>query len=393
MCGKWVSMDKNKNFNRLFSQYFNIAEVFLFAKGRVGLYVILKALGIEAGDSVAIPGFTCIVVPNAIRALGAVPVFYDIDSSSYNGSPKYLEALSVEQPKALIIQHTYGIPCAAERLTQWADQRGIPVIEDCCHAFGSKLSGQLCGTFGKAAFFSGQWNKPFSTGLGGMLVVNDEQLAHNVGNLLEKEMVFPSSLYNARVALQLKIHDLLVIPRTNAIITRLYRLLSSIGFSIGSSSPCELKGEIPHNYFMGMSPAQMKRGVREMGRVNDNIAHRKKLVKFYEQELPIAGFSTIQLQEEEDPVFVRYPVRVQNKNEILSAALHKGFEIGSWFESPLHPEKKDLERFGYQLGSCPEAEKAAREVINLPTYRKTTIEEARLVIEFLQKYANPIEYY
>ncbi|MGI6455384.1 MAG: DegT/DnrJ/EryC1/StrS family aminotransferase [bacterium] len=60
---------------------------------------------------------------------------------------------------------------------QWASARGIPVIEDCCLAFGSRYKGQLCGTFGIASYFSGQWNKPFSTGLGGMLVVNEEDLA------------------------------------------------------------------------------------------------------------------------------------------------------------------------------------------------------------------------
>ncbi|MGC9329253.1 MAG: DegT/DnrJ/EryC1/StrS family aminotransferase, partial [Candidatus Hinthialibacter sp.] len=59
-------------------------------------------------------------------------------------------------------------------------------------------------------------------------------------------------------------------------------------------------------------------------------------------------------------------------------------------ESPMHPEKKDLSKFGYQLGSCPEAEKASREVINLPTHKKVSIKEAERVVNFLKNYASPI---
>lgn len=222
-----------------------------------------------------------------------------------------------------------------------------------------------------------------------MLIVNDDRLAHQVGEIVENEMVSPSGFYNARVALQLKLHDLLVTPRTNSIMTKLYRLLSYGGFSIGSSSPCELKGEIPRNYFMAMSPAQMKRGAREMERIRENLSHRNQLAEFYEQELPKAGFSTVQRGCGVEPVFVRYPVRVRNKDEVLSAALRKGAEIGSWFESPLHPEKKDLERFGYRPGSCPEAEKAAREVVNLPTHRKVSLDEAGRLVGFLERYGVP----
>jgi perosamine synthetase len=64
-------------------------------------------------------------------------------------------------------------------------------------------------------------------------------------------------------------------------------------------------------------------------------------------------------------------------------------EIGSWFESPMHPEKDDMTKFGYTLGTCPESERAAQEVVNLPTHLKITQKEARRVLDFLVKHAKP----
>ena len=89
---------------------------FAFWKGRVALYAILQALGVGAGDEVLIAGFTCVVVPNAVRFLGAQPVYADISIGSYNLDPASAAQAITPRTRAMIVQHTLGIPAPLEEL-------------------------------------------------------------------------------------------------------------------------------------------------------------------------------------------------------------------------------------------------------------------------------------
>jgi dTDP-4-amino-4,6-dideoxygalactose transaminase len=86
---------------------------------------------------------------------------------------------------------------------------------------------------------------------------------------------------------------------------------------------------------------------------------------------------------------VRYPVRVVDKDRTLSEAGKAGIELGSWFESPLHPSGVALSVYDYQLGMCPEAEKAAREVVNLPLHPRASENTAKKTVAFLTDVTQP----
>jgi dTDP-4-amino-4,6-dideoxygalactose transaminase len=108
-----------------------------FWKGRVALFAILRALGIGPGDSVLVPGYTCVVVPSAVQFVGAKPVYVDIEADGYNIGRKTVEeaynrALESGQrpPRAVIIQHTYGIPPEVGPLFEFAREHRLFVIED-----------------------------------------------------------------------------------------------------------------------------------------------------------------------------------------------------------------------------------------------------------------------
>ena len=90
-----------------------------------------------------------------------------------------------------------------------------------------------------------------------------------------------------------------------------------------------------------------------------------------------------------DPVLVRYPVRVAEKAKALAEAAGHFIELGSWFECPLHPIETPLEAYGYASGSCPVAEQAAREVVNLPTHMRVSEKTARRTVEYLARFAPP----
>ncbi|MFQ5486672.1 MAG: DegT/DnrJ/EryC1/StrS family aminotransferase [Desulfobacterales bacterium] len=373
-------------FENQIKDYFKAVGVFTFWKGRVALYTALKALNIGRGDAVMIAGYTCVVVPAAVKALQAKSIFVDIDARTYNINPELLDKSWQPNVKALIVQHTYGIPAEMKPIQAWARQKNIPIIEDCCHSFGSFYEGQLLGTFGEAAFFSTQWSKPFTTGLGGILVVHSEELAQSVTELLA-QIEAPSTLQAALLFGQYLVYKSLVYPRTYALAMLLYHKLSENGLLIGSSENSELQGEQPEDYFKKMSNMQAWIGKHEFRKLKKVNQHRSQLADFYCRELPEYGFKPVPLRKGEEVGFLRYPVQVKNKTELLKLAAQKGVEIGSWFECPLHPIESDLSAFGYHAGDCPVAEKAASEVINLPTHNRVSLRQAERILKFLSRYA------
>ena len=106
---------------------------YTYFRGRVGLYAILKALDIHKDDEIAIQAFTCLAVPEAILAIGAKPSYIDIKPMQFNMSVSDLANKITPQTKAIVVQHTYGIPANMDEITEIAEKFNIPIIEDCCH--------------------------------------------------------------------------------------------------------------------------------------------------------------------------------------------------------------------------------------------------------------------
>ncbi|UCG49536.1 MAG: DegT/DnrJ/EryC1/StrS family aminotransferase, partial [Phycisphaerales bacterium] len=87
-----------------------------------------------------------------------------------------------------------------------------------------------------------------------------------------------------------------------------------------------------------------------------------------------------------DPVLVRYPVRIVEKDKALAGAAKAGIELGSWFECPLHPVETPLSAYDYQIGMCPEAERAAGQVVNLPLHPRAGERTARRTVDFISRF-------
>jgi perosamine synthetase len=383
----------SKEFEKKLCIFFDAPAARTFSKGRVALYAALKVLGLGPDDEVLVPGYTCMVVPDTVLFLGAKPVYVDIDPSNFNINPELLEKAFSSHTRALIVQHTYGIPCKIDEIKSWAAERNIFLIEDCCHAFGSRYNGKLLGTFGEVSFFSGGWNKPFSTGLGGWLVIpqsrHTEWIVKALDELIENEACTPGFSENLFFRSQILVHRILVWPGSTNLIGTLYRILSNMGLMIRSFSKTEPSTQVSERYFSKMSPCQASLGCKKIDHIKENIASRLENAAFYHENLPRIGLDPIRLYQGDDPVFVRYPVRVGNKQELLEKAMLRGIELGSWFESPLHPAGTNLNLLGYKTGMCPVSERACMEVVNLPTHSRIGHRHRQRVISFLEKYALP----
>jgi dTDP-4-amino-4,6-dideoxygalactose transaminase len=372
-------------FQTAFARWVGAESAFAFWKGRVAMYAILRALGVGAGDEVILPGYTCVMDVNPIKYLGARPIYADIEPVTFNVQREAIERAITPRTKVIIAQHTYGYPCQMDGLMDVAGRHGIAVIEDCCLALGSRFSGKLCGTFGRAAYWSFQWNKPFTTGIGGMATTSDRELAGKIEELCRQELRCPSSRATTMLAAQRLIYRLFIFPRTTSLATGLFRWLTRKGLVVGSSSMAEFQPVMAEGFFTGMGAGQARAGLRQMKRIERNLAHRRHMRGVYDTLLRQAGAPVPTLAAAMDPVLVRYPLRVADKARALAEAPSHRVELGSWFECPLHPIETPLEAYDYQPGLCPVAERAAAQVVNLPLHPRASARTARRTVEFLVK--------
>lgn len=160
----------------------NNAHVGALSSGTAALHLGLVLLGVKAGDVVLCQSMTFSASANPILYQGAIPVFIDSESSTWNLCPVALEQAIVEEtakgkkPKAIIAVHLYGVPYQIEAIRAIADQYEIPILEDSAEALGSTYKGQKCGTFGDIAALSFNGNKIITTSGGGALVARSEAI-------------------------------------------------------------------------------------------------------------------------------------------------------------------------------------------------------------------------
>jgi dTDP-4-amino-4,6-dideoxygalactose transaminase len=267
----------------------------------------------------------------------------------------------------------------------------MALIEDCAHALGTRYrqddgSWQEVGHTGDAAFFSSQWSKPVSTGLGGWLVTSDRSLAERLARFHNQECSAPSFRELSLLAGQLTAREIFSSPRWYWSAAEAFRKLSDFGIFVGTNEDGEFEGRMPEQYAKKMSCLQewlLSRRLADQAL----LARRRKLKLAYDEALHSCGLPTLHVSENADPVLLRYPVRVKNKDEVLRQARRRRIEIGDWFNHPLHPREANAEAFGYRPGFCPEGERAANEVVNLPLTERTTEKTAREAVDFLKQVA------
>ena len=356
-------------FKSRLSEYLNCEPdtLSLYWKGRVGLYGLLKSLGVNEGDEVILPAYTCVVVPNAIKYLKAKPIYIDVDPKTYNIDPTLIESSITEKTKIIIAQNTYGLSSDIDTIKVIADKYKLKIIEDCTHGFGGKYKDVFNGKNVDAAFFSSQWNKAFSTGIGGIVITTDDSIKHSI-NSFEESLNAPSFKDRAVLKLQLKLRDFLGYSSMYWSALKFYRFLTSNNIIVGSSAGEEITGvKIPNNYFIGCSDIQSKRGVLELDRINENLAHRKRIAKKYDEQLQRLGLATPFQPAYAEHTFIKYPILVKNRTYVFSEAFKRNIPIHDWFISPIHPIEKDYHLWDFDPTQFPVANKISQHVINLPT--------------------------
>lgn len=386
---KWRQLRRGHEMELLendFKKFLGQKKVLTFNSGRTALYYLLKSFGVGPGDEVIIQAYTCVSVPNAILWLGAKPVYVDI-KDDFNLDEELIQEKINIKTKALIIQNTFGSPAAIGEIQKIAWRNHIILIEDGAHSLGAEYHGQKIGTFGDGAIFSFGRDKVISGVSGGLTVCRDEK----VFNQLKK---FHSKLREFKV-LETLLH--LLHPLYFYLIGRTYNFLSfgkilalvnkKIGFLPLVLTKQEKKGQLPEDLFAQL-PNSLAKLVRfQFAELRKRNAERISKANYYEAHLKnIPNLILPLVNNNSVNIFLRYTIRVSKGDDLRKAARAENIFLGDWYNQVIAPKDVDLNSVGYQLGSCPKAEKMASESVNLPNHRHITSGDQDKIINFLKNY-------
>lgn len=163
-------------FERRFAEYVGVKYALATSSCTGALQIALMSMDIGPGDEVIVPDQTWVATANAVRYVGAIPVFADVELDTWNIDSKSVESLITNNTKAIIPVHMYGHPARMTKIIEVANKYNLKIVEDAAPAIGAEWEGKRCGSFGDFAAFSFQGAKLMVTGEGGMLVTNSDAL-------------------------------------------------------------------------------------------------------------------------------------------------------------------------------------------------------------------------
>ncbi len=182
-----------QQFEEEFSRYIGVSHSVTVCNGTISLQIALRALGVGRGDEVIVPPYTFVATATAVLSVQALPVFVDIDPRTNCMDPEEIQEAITAKTRSIIPVHIAGCPADMDRIMEIAENNNLAVLEDAAQAHGSEWRGRKVGSIGTAGSFSFQLSKNISAGEGGIITMDDAELAeqcwslHNVGRSKEGE--------------------------------------------------------------------------------------------------------------------------------------------------------------------------------------------------------------
>jgi len=177
--------NKVREFEDKFSSYLGVKHSIATFNGTTALHTSLRALGIGPGDEVITTPFTFVATATSILHQNAIPIFADIDRETFNLDPSSVEERITEHTRAILVVHLCGHPAEMDELISIARERGLALVEDCAQALGAEYKGRKVGTLGNVAAFSFYLSKNITTGEGGMVATDEEEVAEKARLIID----------------------------------------------------------------------------------------------------------------------------------------------------------------------------------------------------------------
>ncbi|OGE84491.1 MAG: hypothetical protein A3B23_02360 [Candidatus Colwellbacteria bacterium RIFCSPLOWO2_01_FULL_48_10] len=359
-----------------------VKHALAFRSGRSALYAIFSSLGLKTGDEVLLQSFTCVAVPNAAIWAGLKPVYVDI-GNDFNMSPDDLAKKISSKSKALIIQHTFGLPADMDSLLAVARERKLIVIEDCAHSLGAEYKGRQTGTMGDFAIFSFGRDKTISSVFGGIAAARDEASAEKICAIRDK-----SPLPRASWVRQQLRHPVLmngfVLPNYSRldIGKMILEAAKRMGLMSKAVYPEERLGQKAESVLGRMPNALALLALSQLKKLDRFNEHRRKIVALYAERLTEANLP-IELPKVGETC-LRYSIKTDKASELIKTSRTRNILLDNWYNPAIAPSGTDYSAIHYRPESCPNAERISKLVVNLPTNINTSEEDAEKVIRLIK---------
>lgn len=319
-------------FERELAQYNGVREAVGVASGTDALLLGLRASGVQPGDEVVVPTFTFVATAGAVSALGARPVFADIEPETLNISPQSVAAHITSHTRAIVVMHFGGLAARIESLLDLAAQHGLPLIEDNAQSLGATFNGRKLGSFGVLAATSFYPSKNLGAyGDAGMIVTGSEELAAQLKSLRNHGLTAP-----------------------------------------GVSSEPGWNSRLDE-----LQAAVLRVKLRHLDRW---IEKRRELAALYDERFAAtAETRTPQASAGCGHSYYLYTIRIpsagkdpaESRNRVARRLAERGIASAVFYPVPLHLQPL-YASLGGRLGDLPAAERAAGEVLSLPLYPEMT---------------------
>lgn len=326
-------------FEDKFSSFIGTKHGVACSSGTAALQVGLEALGVKEGDEVITTPFTFIATGNSIIYNGAVPVFSDIDSRTFNIDPVKIESKITEKTKAVMVVHLYGQPCDMASIVKICRDNDLLLIEDSAQAHGAEYKGKRVGSFGNLSTFSFYATKNMVTGEGGMILTDNDAVAEKSKVIINQGQV---GKYD------------------HVLIGYNYRMM-------------DMQGAI---------------GLVQLGKLAKMNSQRGRNARFLGKELGKLDWVEVPyVSKGVKHVWHQFTIKVQAglRDDLFEHLNSNGVGARIYYPTPVHmqPAYKSL---GYEVGTSPVAESVSKQVISLPVHPTLKKAELNKIVAVMEKF-------
>jgi perosamine synthetase len=314
------------------------------SSGTAGLHCSMVAAGIKEGDEVITTPFSFVASANCALFVGAKPVFVDIDPITLNLDLDKVAAAITPRTRAIVGVEVFGHPGGMAELEQVAQKNEVALIEDACEGFGGHAGRRAIGSFGRASVFAFYPNKQITTGEGGMILTDDDQVAAVCRSLRNQGRDGMAWLAHQRLG---------------------------------------------YNYRLSEISAAL--GVAQMHRLDEILQGRRRVAHHYMDRLMTSRFVTLPTLTDDDKMswFV-FVVRLndlfaaEDRDAVMHMLREQGIGCNNYFP-PIHLQPYMTGQFGYKAGDFPVCEYVSSRTLALPFFSRMTAQQVNRVCEVLEK--------
>ena len=330
---------KVREFEQAFEDYIGVKHAITVNSGTSGLFLCASALGWGPGDEILVTPFTFICSVTVPMMVGATPVFVDIDPVTLNMDPAKIEEKITDKTKAILPVAVFGNPAGMDKICEIAEKHNLAVLEDSCEALGSTLNGKKVGTFGKMSAFAFYPNKQMTTGEGGVILTDDDDLAEMCISLRNQGRGRGGGwLAHQRLGYNFRLCDI----------------------------NCAL-------------------GIVQLSRIEEFVEKRANVARMYQQLLADEKRLIVPKAPENGRMswFVFVPrlngdYTLDQRNTLLQKMIDRGIQVSNYFP-PVHLQPFIAEQFGCKEGDMPVTDDVCKRTFALPFHNNLSADDVELV--------------